>query len=200
MIPIRSALARPFTDIRRLIGGILVSSIPIIHLTSLGYFLRCATQTTEKLPAWNQPIYLWMQGLQASIIIAIYHIPVAILFFVLSRFALPTALGIMMAVINIVTLAATWYTFPAALTNFAQNGWRAAFSPVQLRRTIVSNIYAKYWVCGMIIVTVGTYGGGLLAQLPPTLWILRLLILGSSFFIVGVIFWTLIGSAREYGR
>jgi len=76
---LKFALQRPFTDIKKLLIGILLSVIPLVNLFSFGYQIECARLTLKKkknLPEWKNWKELFINGLLYFIIVLIYFIPV----------------------------------------------------------------------------------------------------------------------------
>lgn len=77
------ALKRPFSDIKKLVIGIILYWIPIISLFAVGYSLECARLTFKKkktLPDWTGWGGLFVHGLLTAIISIIFMIPAIILF------------------------------------------------------------------------------------------------------------------------
>jgi len=73
------AIKRPFTDIKILLIGIVLSIIPIVNWLTYGYFLECAkTSKKKKLPEWKEWGSLFVHGLLYLIIGIIYFIPALI--------------------------------------------------------------------------------------------------------------------------
>jgi hypothetical protein len=77
------ALAKPFTDIKNLIIGIILSMIPIVNFTVVfGYFLESSglgkSKPSKKLPEWKDWTYLFVKGVAVVFVTMIYLIPAAI--------------------------------------------------------------------------------------------------------------------------
>lgn len=75
------AIKRPFTDLKKLIIGILLSIIPIVNFLSIGYILESAKLTLSKknnLPEWNNWGGLFWHGLLGLVISAIFMLPAII--------------------------------------------------------------------------------------------------------------------------
>jgi hypothetical protein len=76
------ALKRPFTDIKKLIIGMVIGIIPIINFMFSGYLLKVAKSTMNRqrdLPEWSGWSDLFVKGALAYIIGIIYMIPVGII-------------------------------------------------------------------------------------------------------------------------
>ena len=82
---ILNALKRPFTNIKNLVIGLVVSYIPILNIITLGYFVRCARSTMHgknTLPDWIGIKDLLKDMLSAFFISLSYLIiPIGILLF-----------------------------------------------------------------------------------------------------------------------
>jgi len=79
------AIKKPFTDIAKLIIGIVLSIIPIIHWLAKGFILESSglgkTKPSKKMPEWKDWGYLFMKGLTSDVILLIYAIPAILVFF-----------------------------------------------------------------------------------------------------------------------
>ncbi len=78
------AIKKPFTDLIKLIIGIILSIIPIIHWLAKGFILECSgmgkTKPSKKMPEWKGWGYLFVKGLASDIILLIYAIPAILVF------------------------------------------------------------------------------------------------------------------------
>lgn len=78
------AIKKPFTNIVKLILGIVLSSIPIVWWFAKGLILECSgmgkNKPSKKMPEWNDWGYLFIKGLVSDIIFAVYAIPAIIVF------------------------------------------------------------------------------------------------------------------------
>jgi len=103
MVKYEEALKKPFTDLGRLILGIIFSGIPIVNLISQGFILECSglgkNKPSKKLPEWKKFGDLFVKGLISYIIIFIYMIPSMIVLTVAMGYAatsiLPVLVGVM---------------------------------------------------------------------------------------------------------
>ncbi len=84
MVDYGLAIRKPFTDIKKLLIGTILSMIPIIHWFAKGFYLRSSAvkikQNPPDMPEWDNWAELWITGLLASIIAVIYAIPAALVF------------------------------------------------------------------------------------------------------------------------
>lgn len=80
------AIKKPFTDIAKLIIGIVLSIVPIIHWLAKGFILECSglgkTKPSKKMPEFKDWGYLFIRGLASDIILIIYAIPAILVFLV----------------------------------------------------------------------------------------------------------------------
>ena len=80
------AIKKPFTDMIKLIIGIVLSIVPVIHWLAKGFILECSglgkTKPSKKMPEWRDWGYLFMRGLVSDIILLIYAIPAILVFLV----------------------------------------------------------------------------------------------------------------------
>ncbi|MBU0980535.1 MAG: DUF4013 domain-containing protein [Nanoarchaeota archaeon] len=87
------AMKRPFSDLKRLIIGILLSiPVPLLRFLTetiaLGYAYQCGKTAYEgetELPKWEKFMKLWVMGFLAAVIALIYSIPVLIAILTLAR-------------------------------------------------------------------------------------------------------------------
>ena len=80
------AIKKPFTDIAKLIIGIVLSIVPIIHWLAKGFILECSgvgkAKPSKKMPDFKDWGYLFIRGLASDIILLIYAIPAVLVFLV----------------------------------------------------------------------------------------------------------------------
>lgn len=80
------SIKRPFTNLKRLLAGILWNIIPIVNFIASGYAFRCAKLSMKnnfEMPAWNEKGELFLNGLKAFLVSIIYLLPVMILSMIL---------------------------------------------------------------------------------------------------------------------
>src|SRR3989344_3242689 len=74
----QQAIKKPFSDIKKLVIGIVLNIIPIVNFISMGYILETASLTLSKknnLPEWKDWWNLFVHGLLGAIIGLIYMLP-----------------------------------------------------------------------------------------------------------------------------
>lgn len=93
MVDYIRAIKRPFTDIKKLIIGILLNlPIPLVKIVTntmaLGYTFNCgktASESNYEMPEWKNYGRLWVNAFVAGIIALIYLIPIIIMLFVFAK-------------------------------------------------------------------------------------------------------------------
>lgn len=101
MVKYGDALKKPFTDLKKLIIGILLHIIPIVDFTIVyGFQMECSglgkNKPSKQMPKWKEWKYLFMKGLGAVGIKIVYMLPAIILI----------GIGIMIAAIDIIQMIA----------------------------------------------------------------------------------------------
>lgn len=154
-----SALIRPYTNLKNLILGLIITLVPILNFATTGYGLRCAVSQDRRSPNWSEFGKLWVDGLLALIITIIWGIPLAIvtIFTLGSTFvamladptAAVSALGGGMILLVIVGLL-TAYILPVALINFALNGFGGGFAFGTIFRKAFSGQWFVKWILALI--------------------------------------------------
>ena len=79
MVNYEVAVKKPFTDIGKLIIGIILSFIPIINWIAKGFIIECSgfgkTKRSDKMPKWDSWADLFIKGFASIAITLIYAIP-----------------------------------------------------------------------------------------------------------------------------
>jgi len=79
------AIKKPSTDIAKLIIGIVLSIVPIVHWLAKGFILECSgvgkAKPSKKMPEFKNWRYLFVRGLASDIILLIYAIPAILVLF-----------------------------------------------------------------------------------------------------------------------
>jgi hypothetical protein len=80
MVNYEESVMKPFTDIRNLIIGLVLSLIPIVNFTVVtGYLLECSglgrNKPSKKMPQWEDWTELFIKGLKALVISMVYMLP-----------------------------------------------------------------------------------------------------------------------------
>ena len=92
MVNYEVAVKKPFTDLKKLSIGILLSIIPIVNLVVTGFAIESSgvgkTKPSKKMPEWKNWWYLFVKGLAAVVIKIIYMIPAFVVIVVAIGFAI----------------------------------------------------------------------------------------------------------------
>ena len=159
------ALKRPFTDIKKLIIGLILSVIPIVNFIASGYQLKCASSVMKKskkmyeLPEWTNILNLFLLGLMSFVIAIVYFIPsLAVAFLVGGRLVLDDitnltygSIGFPAIVIVLLTLLSL-YLLPMALTKYSsKEKFKDAFQFREIfARSFTWNYFAA-WIFSAIV-------------------------------------------------
>jgi len=103
MVKYENALKKPFTDLGKLVLGIILSIIPIINWIAQGFILECSgagkNKPSKKMPKWKGLGDLFVKGFLSYVITFIYMVPAIIVFLVTigyaASFLMPALVGIM---------------------------------------------------------------------------------------------------------
>lgn len=205
MVDYTVSIKRPFSDLTKLLIGIVLSIIPIVNIIAFGYTLTCAKTAMKKkfdLPEWENIVGLFVSGLLAAIIGLIYAIiPVAIIAvsagaIIYSIWAAVMA-GTMPAVgsllvgsgiglvIGLLVLLLAAYLAPMAILNYVNtNEFGSAFSGEVFRKAFTAE-YLVAWIVAMVY------------QLVLLIILVWIPFIGPAIasFIGGVSAWTIFGLA-----
>jgi hypothetical protein len=84
MVNYEESFKKPFTDLTKLVIGIVLSFIPIIHWIARGFTIESSglgkSKPSAKMPEWKNFGHLFVRGLLADIIFFIYALPAIIIF------------------------------------------------------------------------------------------------------------------------
>jgi len=96
------AIKKPFTDLGKLVIGIIVSLIPIVNLVARGFALECSgvgkNRSSKTMPEWKGIWEYFVKGLVSAVIAFFYMLPAILVFTAMLIYALGSmaALGMMM--------------------------------------------------------------------------------------------------------
>jgi hypothetical protein len=206
MVNYTEAIKRPFSDIKTLAVGILISIIPIVNFIAMGYMLKCAKTAMagkKPLPEWEAYGNLFVKGVVAALIALAYVIiPVLIIGIslgtaILSYFggvaagmmggagsmAAIGSAGIGIIVGGILYLIAMYF-IPAALMNYAKT--EQASSAFKLREVFKKALSVDYLIVWLVVAVYAMILGVITSIIP-------IIGFGISSFVVGVTAFTLFG-------
>src|SRR3989338_6658887 len=75
-------IKRPFSDVKKLVAGVVFNIIPVVNFLALGYILESGKLSIKKkgnLPEWNEVGHYFNLGFKGAVIAFVYLIPVWIL-------------------------------------------------------------------------------------------------------------------------
>ena len=86
MINYEDSVKKPFTDIAKLVIGIIISFIPLVNWVAKGFIIESSgmgkTKPSRKMPEWKDWVSLFFKGFAAYAIAFIYAIPAILIFLV----------------------------------------------------------------------------------------------------------------------
>ncbi len=75
-------IKKPFSEVKKLVAGVVFNIIPVVNFISIGYVLengKFAMGNKAKLPEWNNIWHYFKLGFKGAVISFVYFIPVWIL-------------------------------------------------------------------------------------------------------------------------
>ncbi|MFH1065950.1 MAG: DUF4013 domain-containing protein [Nanoarchaeota archaeon] len=199
---------KPFTDVKKLLIGIVFSILPIINFFAMGYMLETAKRTMKKdpsLPEWTGWGNLFVKGLLSIVIEAIYFIPAAIVSMVILWPTMVSAMPMMMAgqvpnfgemIANLGSMAFglilagllalfAAYVAPSAIFHYINSGFNEAFNFGSVFKKAFSANYGMAWI---LFIVYSMLLGSLLRFIPYVGS-------GAATFIAGITGYSLIAEA-----
>ena len=172
MVDYIKAIKRPFSDITKLVIGILLHFIPIVNFINFGYGLECSKSAMEKkfkLPEYKQFWRLFVKGLVSILIGIIYFIP-GLIFFLwgMVNVGIAILLGLsendieaIMTLVNagspllitgLFLFFVAGYILPIALMNYSiKYKFKDGFDFRKIFRKIFTGKYFLVWLVTLII-------------------------------------------------
>lgn len=204
MVDYKVSIKRPFSDIKKLLIGIVLQIIPIVNTIALGYQLVAAKKAMNndfELPEWQNWGDLFVKGLLSGIIALIYLIiPITIIGIsagaVISAYITSITTGVAVDMGSLImgagagimvglilTIFASFLMPMAILKYMAEDSFGAAFRIGEIIRKSFSVPYILSWLVSLV------YGLVLLTILSYIPYV------GFSIgvFIVGMTSWTIFG-------
>ena len=210
MVDYVESVKRPFTDIGKLVLGIVISIIPIVNFMFSGYLLNVAKSAMKKdmdLPKWENWGTLFVEGLLAFVIGIIYMLPVVVILgglLLVGGLSVPgliaggmlgmagvmAGLGIYLVVLVIVGLVLGFLSTVALLTYAETRDFSSAFAFRDIIKKAFTGTYIVGFVITMVIVGVIAFIIGLIPFIGQFL----------STFIVGTIAYTALAQAYREAK
>jgi hypothetical protein len=217
MVDYEEAFRKPFTDLMKLVLGIVLSIIPIVQFVAYGFAIECSgvgkNKLSKKMPEWKDYVDYFVKGLISAIIGGIYLLPAIIVFAV--------GIGYAAASLATVFLGGNWGSLTGQMGG--QN-WMLAlpsllaaaplillglllmlvgsyFSPIAVLNYIKSKKFAKAFDFSQVYskalsvkyLVVWIIAGVVSIVLNAVLSIIPWLGSAIAFFVAGVIAWSLYG-------
>jgi len=127
MVNYEEAIKKPFTDIAKLVIGIVLSIIPIISWIAKGFTIECSglgrNKASKKMPEWKNWGYLFIKGFASDIIFLIYAIPAILVFLIGAGYALGSLASAFMGTVPPELLGETT---PGVMRDLIQQNWTLA--------------------------------------------------------------------------
>jgi len=172
MVDYVESVKRPFTDLGKLILGIILSIIPIVNFIFSGYLLEVSKSAMKKdmeLPEYKDYGKMFIEGILTAIIGFVYMLPVTILFVILvvtgtlafGNLLTGGTIGIIGAIaglgVYLVILAIVgvifWILATAAILRFAEDReFSVAFDFSAVAKKAFNGHYVMNWLLTMVIV------------------------------------------------
>ena len=171
MVDYVKAIKRPFSDLGKLLIGILLHFIPIVNFINLGYGLECSKSAMEKkfkLPEWKSFWKLFVRGLISLLIMIIYLLP-GLLFFMwgLVNVGLAILLGLSkndfvalttlintggpLIIVGLLLCVIAGYILPIALVNYAiKYNFNDGFELKKIFKKIFTGKYFLVWLVALV--------------------------------------------------
>lgn len=157
MVDFVEALKRPFSDLKKLLIGLILGSIPLVNLTVRGYTLVTTGFTKEKveknsLPEWKNYGNLFMKGLVSALIGFLVYLPNSlVLFGAFGTIATSPILSQMLGGIS----PETWnQLFAGQITDMQMQDWFAQ-NWTQLASLFISA--TPFLILGSVLALVASY-------------------------------------------
>lgn len=206
------SIKRPFSDMTKLVIGIVIMLIPIVNFIGLGYFLQCAKLTFKKdesLPEWTGWANLFVTGIVAAVINLIWAIPIMLAAWLTIGTVLNSAAGAMVTggmmafvsaimasigtlIIGLVVTLVVGVIFgllgSAAVLRYAEKGnFAAAFEFGAIKDVAFKGGFVAAWIVSVVYMIVMSL---IFAFVP--------LVGGAiAMFIAGVAMWTMLAEAYK---
>jgi len=206
------AIKKPFTDLAKLIIGIVLSVVPIVHWLAKGFILECSgmgkTKPSKKMPEFKDWWYLFVRGLASDLILLIYAIPAILVFLVgagtligslavetpevMSQImsqnwylAMPLLLQLAPTMIVVfILLLVAFYLTPIAVLNYLKTKrFGEAFNFSKVFKKALTADYFVVWLIALILTAIVTTILSIIPFFGPQI----------AFFVTGVIAYSLYG-------
>ena len=97
MVNYENSVKKPFTDLKKLAIGIIISFIPVVNWVSTGFALESSglgkTKPSKNMPEWKNAWDLFIKGLTSFVIGFVYALPAVLVFMVGAGFAIASIMN-----------------------------------------------------------------------------------------------------------
>lgn len=156
MVNYEDAIKKPFTEMGKLVLGIILSIIPIVNWIAQGFILECSgvgkNKPSKKMPEWKDLGDYFVKGFLSYVIMFIYMIPAIIVF---------------MAAIGYAA-----FSFMAMFSGMASQEMINSMAASQMSRPELAQFISQNWI--LLLPT--------LIAVAPLLIIGLILLLGAAYF------------------
>jgi len=150
MVNYEEAIKKPFTDLIKLVIGIVLSIIPIISWIAKGFMIESSglgkTKVSKKMPEWKNWGYLFIKGLASDIIFVIYAIPAILVFIIGVGYAIGSLSSIFLGAIPPGMMGET---SPGPMEDLIRENW------TELLPTLIT--LAPILLLGLILLLIAFY-------------------------------------------
>lgn len=153
-VNVTSAIRRPFTDISKLLIMAILAVIPVANLFSMGFLFNCLKKRGE-LPAWR--FGLLIDGIRILIVVAIYVIPLLLLFGI--SYVLEIGADTVFLAPFIIISILSFYFIPAALVVFAKTDslFNGVIKFAWSRKYLFSFCIGILWAAGLNCISLAIF-------------------------------------------
>lgn len=92
MVNYEEAIKKPFTDLGKMLFGIIISFIPIVNWIAQGFVLECSgvgkNKPSKKMPEWKEMPDLFVKGFLSYAVMFVYAIPAILIFTITVGYAI----------------------------------------------------------------------------------------------------------------
>lgn len=180
------ALKFPFKEqdwIRKMLAGSAIAFASLLIIPApllMGYILRVMSQ--DSMPGFNNLIQMYIDGLKAFAVIALYMLP---------GIALMAVFDGALAILGFLVFLVGWWGFESGMYHLANNGFREAFTVESLKTVFTLNYFAGIVLSVLVPLAV------LFAYTVSLLLVVTVLLFPTVLFYESVVRYRIIKNAIE---
>jgi len=137
MVNYKEALKKPFTDLTKLVIGIVLSIFPVINWFSMGFVLESSgmgrTKPSKKMPEWKNWADLFFKGFASIIIGIVYTIPAIVVFLIGAGFTVMSLMNVYLGTIipkELISSVVSGETSPQVVVQLISENWILALPTI----------------------------------------------------------------------